>query len=62
MKRTSKFDSIQPNEQKLLIMLINHARIQKGCSLDKSEEQEEEERKSRIMKLCQLGVVSKGPS
>ena len=63
MKRMSKdlakFDS---PDHKLLIMLINHARIQKGCTLDKSDEQEEAERKSRILKLCPIGVVSRGPS
>ena len=62
MKRISKWISeFNSPDQDLLMMLINHARIQKGSTLVKSEEQEEAERKSRIIQLCQLGVVSRKP-
>ena len=35
-----KFDSLYPNDKILLIDLINHARVQKGCPLVIREEQE----------------------
>ena len=59
-KDVVKFDSLHPTEHKLLIMLINHARVQKGCTLVGKEELKEQ-RKSRILKLCQLGAVSRYP-
>lgn len=44
MKRTSKdgvkFESLHSTEHNLLIMLINHARIQKGCLLVENERTE----------------------
>ena len=58
-KDVVKIDSLHCTEHKLLIMLINHARIQKGCIL--VEKEQKDQRKSRILKMCQLGAVSRPP-